>query len=262
MSELNVNNLFQNAEDEGLLSSQSMQILGVLDPGEQIREALGVSVADDVQASEAILFTMLIDDSGSIDSRGNTPILIVGYNELIQALRDSKQGNNIFVHTRYLNGHVLHPYTLLENAILLNEKNYHPDGGTPLYDQTVVIYGTVVAKIQEFRDNNIPLRTITVLLTDGYDEHSRKANEAMCASLADDLLSSERNIIAGMGIKDGRTNFRKVFEDMGIPEQWILTPQNSHSEIRKAFRLLSQTAVRATQGAKSFTQTALGGFGN
>lgn len=264
MTQINVNNLFQNAEEEGLLSPQSMQVLGALDPGEQIREALGVNVADDVQAREVVLVTIMIDDSASIATRRNTRAVIEGYNLLLQSLLDSKQGNNIFIHTCYLNGQVLYPYTLIQNAVVLDEQNYRPDGGTPLYDQTVVIFGTVIAKIQECVDNNIPARTITLLVTDGFDEHSRKANPAMCAAVATDLLATERNIVAAMGIDDGKTNFRQIFQSMGILDQWILTPQSTPSEIRKAFRMVSRTAtaVQATQGAKSFTQTALGGFGN
>ena len=43
---------------------------------------------------------------------------------------------------------------------------------------------------------------------------------------------------------------------MGIPDRWILTPGNSASEIRRAFAVFSQSAVRASQGVQ------LGGFSN
>jgi len=49
---------------------------------------------------------------------------------------------------------------------------------------------------------------------------------------------------------------------MGIRDEWILTPGNSEAEIRKAFRVFSQSAVRASQGAGSFSQSGLGGFGS
>ena len=38
---------------------------------------------------------------------------------------------------------------------------------------------------------------------------------------------------------------------------WILTPGNSASEIRRAFAVFSQSAIRTSQGAMQ-----LGGFGN
>jgi hypothetical protein len=46
---------------------------------------------------------------------------------------------------------------------------------------------------------------------------------------------------------------------MGIPDRWIMTPGSSASEIRRAFQVFSQSAVRLGAGAGLAT---LGGFGN
>jgi hypothetical protein len=70
------------------------------------------------------------------------------------------------------------------------------------------------------------------------------------------MLAQENHIVAAMGISDGQTDFKAVFRAMGIPDKWILTPGNSASEIRRAFAVFSQSAVRASQGAQ------LGGFSN
>jgi hypothetical protein len=71
--------------------------------------------------------------------------------------------------------------------------------------------------------------------------------------------------VAGMGISDGSTDFARVFREMGIPDQWVLTPRNDPKEIRRAFQLFSQSAIRASGGV-GFSQTAqtgvsMGGFG-
>jgi hypothetical protein len=81
------------------------------------------------------------------------------------------------------------------------------------------------------------------------------------AALVDDMLRSENHIVAAMGIDDGDTDFHKVFAAMGIPREWILTPGNTSSEVRKAFQVFSQSAVRASQ-TTAFSKTALGGFVN
>jgi len=52
-----------------------------------------------------------------------------------------------------------------------------------------------------------------------------------------------------------------VFREMGIEDQWILTPGNDGSQIRRAFQVFSQSAVRASQSAAHFGQAVLGGFG-
>ncbi|HBI34256.1 MAG TPA: hypothetical protein DEA43_02140 [Candidatus Moranbacteria bacterium] len=291
MSQTALNALFQNAAADGGLSPAAMQALNVNDIGAQIQAGLGVSV-DDVLASEVVIVTMMPDDSGSIRFAGNTQFVRDGHNAVIDALKDSKQKNGILMHTRYLNGNVLFPYVNIDQAVRMDSSNYNPNLGTPLFDQTLVLLGTVLAKTQEFADNGMHCRSVTCLVTDGDDEHSTRADARMVRTVVSDMLQTENHIIAGLGIDDApeecrscgcktlreteltvntcpkcgagfrRTNFEKVFLEMGLLKEWILTPKNTPSDIRKAFQMFSQSAVRASQGAASFSQTAVGGFGN
>lgn len=258
---IDLNQIFNGAVETGNLSADALQTLNVNDIGAQIQAGLGVSV-DDVTTSEVTLVTQLIDDSGSIRFAGNAGAVRNGHNVVIESLKDSKQANSILAHCRYLNGAVLYPYALIKQAPLMTNANYDPNGGTPLYDETAVTLATVLAKVQEFDDNNVPVRAITLIITDGADAGSYRHAAKSIRPLVQDLLKSEMHIVAGMGISDGSTDFRKVFADMGIPDEWILTPGNSEKEIRAAFHLFSQSAVRASQGGASFTQSALGGFGS
>ena len=95
----------------------------------------------------------------------------------------------------------------------------------------------------------------------GADEHSRRATAQTVAMLVRDMRQAETHIVAAMGIDDGSTDFRRVFREMGIEDQWILTPGNDASQIRRAFQVFSQSAVRASQSAAHFGQAVLGGFG-
>jgi len=257
----NVNDLFKNANEDGTITNEAMNALIVVDIGNEIQAALGVNV-DDVQASEVVLLTMMPDDSGSIRFGGNTQAVCDGHNLVVEALEASKQQDNILAHTRYLNGKILFPYIQLNQAVKMSSQNYNPNQGTPLYDQTVMLLGTVLAKTQEFAENGVPVRTVTLIITDGDDIHSTKANAKMVKTIVDDMLRTEQHIIAAMGIDDGGTDFRRVFREMGIRDEWILTPGNTQTEIRKAFQVFSQSAIRASQSAVNFSQTALGGFGN
>ncbi|KKI99434.1 hypothetical protein [Prochlorothrix hollandica] len=254
-----LNTLFQSAQAEGLLSSASFQALNVIDIGAQIQAGLGIAV-DDVTASEVVLVTLMPDDSGSIRFSGNSALVSAGHNTVLDALSTCNQRDSILCHTRYLNGHVLSPYCPVTQAVRMDSSNYNPNQGTPLYDQTVVLLGTVLAKAQEFADNGVPVRTVTLIITDGGDEHSHRSSAKTVASLVSDMLKAETHIIAAMGIDDGSTNFRQVFQAMGIRDEWILTPGNGQKEIRQAFQVFSQSAVRLSQSA-SFSQPGLGGFG-
>lgn len=247
--------LLQDARDEGLVSGQSLQSLQLVDVGAAIQAGLGVNVAD-VAASEVVLVAQEIDDSSSIRFGSNAQLMRDGHNLVIDALLGSKQTDGVLLHTRYLNGQVLNPYRPLDQADRMTQQNYNPSGGTPLYDQTVAFLGTVLAKIQEFADNGVPARSISLIASDGADTASRRATAADVRSLVEDLLRQEHTV-AAMGVDDGYTDFRRVFGEMGIPNEWILTPNNTQSEIRRAWALFSQSAVR-----KSQTAGPLGGFGN
>jgi hypothetical protein len=121
----------------------------------------------------------------------------------------------------------------------------------------VVLLGTVLAKSQELHDAGVPVRTVTLLISDGADAGSRRARPADVRALVEDLRRAEGHIVAAMGISDGSTDFRQVFREMGIEDRWILTPGSTASEIRRAFQVFSQSAIRAGQGA-----AVLGGFTN
>ena len=252
--------LIQRARDEGDLSAQSFDaIMLAADIGAQIQAGLGVS-PDDVPAAEVTLVTMMPDDSGSIASAGNEAAVRAGHNEVLGSLERSAQADGILVHTRYLNGQVLFPYRPLDAAPRMTAQNYRAVHGTPLYDQTVVLLGTVLAKSKELEASGIPVRTVTLIVTDGADVHSSQQTAASVRALVEDMRRTENHVVAAMGIDDGQTDFRRVFHEMGIPDEWILTLRSSASEIRNAFRVFSQSAVRVSQTA-AFSASAFGGFG-
>ena len=252
-----IKKLLDDAHGTGALSAKSLATLDVVDVGAQIQAGLGCTI-DDVTASEVVLLTMMPDDSQSIDAANNTDAVRDGHNFVLDALRGSKQAGEVLAHTRFLNGHVLCPYTALDHAVKLTRQNYNPSLATPLYDQTAILLGTVVAKTQELQQAGIAVRTVTLIITDGADYGSARCKPADVAALVADMLAQENHIVAAMGISDGSTDFRAVFRSMGIPDRWVLTPGNSATEIRRAFAVFSQSAVRASQGAA----VQLGGFSN
>jgi len=168
--------LFRAAHAEGELSDAALQALEVPDLGARIQAGLGVN-PDDVPASEVLLVTMMPDDSGSIRFAGNAQAVREGHNLVLDALAASKQKDSVLVHTRYLNGTVLFPYCGLSGAVRMDSRNYDPSSGTPLYDQSVVLLGTVLAKSREFALAGVPTRTVTLIITDGADEGSTRSKD-------------------------------------------------------------------------------------
>ncbi len=259
-----IQDLFSSAQEEGTLSQEAASALAIPNIGQMIQDGLGISVAD-VDATEVVLVTNVTDDSGSIRFSGNTDTLIDGVNLILDSLAGSKQKADILYSCRFLNKGIFCPFVSLEEAVAnyrLNRNNFQGMGGTPLFDQAAISLGTVLAKTQEFSNNGVPARSVTLLVTDGDDTTSQNYPRARDVEpIIKDMLRQETHIIAAMGIDDGRTDFKQIFSEMGIPENWILTPGNSQSEIRQSFQVFSQSAVQASQTAASFSKTALGGFG-
>ncbi len=267
-SQTNLNDLLGGAGlDDG--ATNGLQ-LTIDDLGADIMAGLGDVSVDDIGASEALLVTLLLDNSGSIRfAHGNSDAVRTGHNSMLDALAASKQSAAVLVSCRYLepeastgNSTVLYPYRTLSGAVRLDNSNYNPNGGTPLYDQIAVTLASVAAKMAEFEDGGVAARAVTVIVTDGADMHSRTHRAHSVRPIVEGLLRTEAHIVACMGIDDGQTNFTRVFTEIGIPPEWILTPGSSPSEIRKAFAVVSQSAVRASQAAgATFSSVALGGFG-
>lgn len=255
--------LLQSLVDGGTLSPAAFQALNAGNVSAQLQNVLGVP-AIDVEATEIVLVTLMPDDSSSIRSEGNTQLVRDGHNQVVDALLGSKQADSVMFCTRYLNGEVINPYRLVSGAVKLDAANYDPRLGTPLYDQTMVLLAGVLAKLREFQDSGCDGRTVTFIITDGADQHSRTSTAADVAKVVRDMLRTEQHIIGAIGIDDhGQTDFKRVFQEMGIPDEWILTPKSTPSDIRRAFAVASKSAVRASQaGGTSFSQVALGGFGN
>lgn len=268
---VDVNALLQAAQDDDILSPQSMMAFNVGDIGMKIKAGLGVAV-DDVEASSVLLLNFLIDDSGSIacatDAQGrrvdNSPEIRKGVNLVLDALLDSKAVDEVMVTIRYLSGKLIDSYVYLKTANKLDTGNYQANfGSTPLYQETAVVLGTAVAKTQDFSDSGVPCRSVTLIVTDGADNCSRGQTAASVAAVISDMLRTEQHIVMFMGIDDGGyTDFRQVARNMGIPDKWVLTPSSDPADIRRNFVVVSQSTQRVSQaGPGGMSQAAGAGFG-
>ena len=268
--------LLETTERAGVLSEASMQALRKVDAR---KFSLG-SPVNQYQADYVLLVGTLIDDSGSLniavekdpkterlvsrpasfdDPKSNAEAVRIGHNAVIQALLESETPSAIWFHTRYLNGDQLNPWSPLAGLTRMNRHNYRPERGTPLYDETVVMLGSAIAKLQEFRNNWVEVHTATLIVTDGDDTESRLQTPSSVKSVVTDMYKMGIHIIAAMGIDDGKTDFRKVFIEMGIKESLILTPGSTPEEIRKAFGLFGKMASQAVD-PQQFTKMLTDGF--
>jgi hypothetical protein len=261
----NIQSLFQSAQDDGVITTSSAQVLNVKDIGKQIVAGMGINVGQAIDngtlgSSAYTIVSLLLDDTGSV--AGNAQEVVNGHNDTIDAMMDSKQRDSVIFHSRALSGQIYTPYVDLINAPKLVLGVYDPSlGHTPLYDQAKIMLGAVIAKAQEFADEGISCRTITLIVTDGDDNSSRNTVPSQLATVVKDMRRQERHIVCGMGINSGYVDFRKIFRSMGLEDQWILTPKNTKHELRQAFNMFSQSAVSVSQAA-NLSQVSQTGFGS
>lgn len=261
MSQSNIT-LIQNAHDDGDLTQGSLSALtNIGDIGNVLQQGMGMQVQD-LQASEVVIVTFLVDDSQSIRQAHNEQPMRDGINNCIESLIQSKQQDNIIVRVVYLNGNQLTAYTPLTNVPKMDTSNYRADGCTPLYDESVKTLATVIAKTKDFENNGIQVRTITAICTDGQDYGSRVSDADDVSTIVTDMIGTEKHIVAGIGFNNGSTDFNHIFASMGIPSNWVLTSGASAADIRKAFQVFSRSAASASKSAANFAQTNMGGFGS
>ncbi|MCK5796967.1 MAG: VWA domain-containing protein [Deltaproteobacteria bacterium] len=240
--------LFSQAVDSGTLSTQTSTLL-TGDLGQVvIAGAAGVD-AETIVSSDVTLITLLIDASSSIGYRRLEKAVRDGYGLLLDALGESRERDSVLV-ALWLFNHtqkVVHSYVPIIDATRLDGRTYRTSGATCLYDTWCDALLANVAYAEKLRATGTPCRSVVVVLTDGEDTSSTRDAKA-CQALSRDLLASEQFVLAFVGVGD-EADFRQVARAMGVPEGSIEVQRDATPHaLRQAFQLVSQSAIRASQG--------------
>lgn len=243
----NLQSLLTSATTAGTLSPATSQLVTGNLGAVVIAGAAGKD-AEDIVASDVTLVTLLVDASSSIHDRGLEDAVRDGQNVLVDALGDTKERDSILMAlwTFASDLRVVHSYVGLEDVTRLDKKNYAGLGSTRLYDTWCDALTANVAYAQQLRSSGTPCKSVVVVITDGEDCGSKR-RAADCARISRDLLASEQFTLAFVGIGSG--DFRTIARDMGVPDGCIaVQAQATPSAIRQVFRMVSQSAIRASQG--------------
>ncbi len=242
----------------GALSQQSADALhGTHRTALEISRGLG----EPSSAGELLLATLLVDDSPSIAP--NVVEVRLGHNNMLEALRTVDTTAEIRVLTRAFNRGVLSPYRAITQALELDRSNFsgsHLSDWTPLYLQSLLTLGTVVAKAQEEEDRGASVRTFTLIITDGVDNNSGTITASDVRAVVTDMLEFATNhIVAGMGIGERPgVSFGQIFRSMGIPERWIFTAGTDVEELREKFNEIVTKLELAASSEAGFAQLVAG----
>ncbi|OGI16597.1 MAG: hypothetical protein A3J63_01985 [Candidatus Moranbacteria bacterium RIFCSPHIGHO2_02_FULL_40_12b] len=247
-----VKNILQDAAEDGVISQKALQVIDINDT---VLAGIDGTDIDDIQATDVTLLTLVVDDTGSLAHLIDS--VIEGQNQLLEAIRNSKQKDNILLALWKFDADskLVHSYVPVGQATKLDRRNYRASGSsTALNDAWMNAMASNIAYAQMLRSSGTPVKNIAVVITDGQDNDSRRYRAADCAKVNKDLLKSEQFILAFVGMGQtaaDETQFRLIAEEMGFPDGAILTVDSTPSEIRKIFNMISQSAIRASQKAVS-----------
>jgi hypothetical protein len=247
-SKNDVAQLFANAAQAGTISEETQSLLsGNLD-AVVIAGAAGMNV-ENVAASDVTLVTLLIDASTSIHTAGLEQAIRDGQNALLDAFGNSREKDAILVALWTFSDElrVVHSYVPVDDATRLDASNYAGLGGTHLYDTWCDALAANVAYAQRLRDSGTPCKSIVVVITDGADYGSRRRAKD-CARISRELLASEQFVLAFVGV-GAESDFRPIAQKMGVPDGSIAVQKDATpSALRAVFRMVSQSAIRASRG--------------
>lgn len=244
----NLSNLFQTAVTQGTITPQTSSLLTGHLGSVVIAGAAGAAM-ENITATDVTLITVLIDASSSIGTSNLEQAVRDGQNMLLDAFAGSKERDSVMMALWSFNQtqNVYHSYVPIPDAVRLTAQNYQSGGSTALYDTWCDALAANVAYATQLRATGTPCRSIVVVITDGADYGSQR-RASHCAQISKDLLASEQFVLAFVGVGSD-TDFRGVAKKMGIPDGCVLVASAATpTELRRAFQMVSQSAIRASQG--------------
>ena len=236
--------LLQQAASLSLFPQQTISAISNYrggDPWDDIGD-LGAS-PEVIQKTECYLLLVVLDDSGSMQgAEGET---VAAFNEFLNDYKQAKASeqisSDVLIGVAALNRGIIYPYTRIEDARALTNGEFYAEGGTPLYDVTLKAHGLQIAKTTELSLYGISVKTVTLLITDGYDEHSRAPVSEVKKVV--ESVQEDRNHIVG-GIYRGRAR-EDTFSAMGLPTKWILNGGDGGRDLLNAFSRFSRASRSA-----------------
>lgn len=205
-----------------------------------------------------LLFAMVIDDSDSIREFGNDLFVRKGQNALLDKVNGAP--GRVLITTHFFTDGQLHDFCQPSDAVRLNEDNYDPSHGTPLYKAADRVLDLMERTVLEYLTRGFEAAGVTGIFTDGEDNASGDVTVEHVHTRVTRMFGSGRHIVAGYGVSNRRISFNEVFANMGIPADWRRTLHGGAAGVEEAFHATSDTVFEASRSFNDFTRTSTTGF--
>jgi hypothetical protein len=241
-----ITDLFGKAVNDNEISQDTADIMIDSLNDTNILGCTGVD-AGELDADIVTLVSLILDTSYSM--KHNEAIVRESYDELIiKAMRDSKQADSMLVSARTFSDKetVLYGFKKVADIGKIGSQ-YTADGNaTILYEATVNAITAIRAYAKNLNDQGVQAKCIVAVFSDGANNWGKYMQPDQVKKLADDCIKAEMFYLVYVGFKqDVRDNLEAIGKSMGFPN--ILTASSNPSEVRNAFGLVSQSAIRKSQ---------------
>jgi uncharacterized protein YegL len=238
-------NLFSSAADDGEISRKASSVMINSLDGTNIMGYIGTDV-DELETDDVTVVSLILDASFSMKPHENA--VREGYNNLIEALKNSKQAGSMLISARTFasSQKILYGFKKVEEVDKIGRHYVAEGNSTALYDTLVDGMTGIRAYVKNLNDNGIRTKCIVCVFSDGEDNDSHKFKAKDVAILSEDFLTSEMFYLVYVGYKQEETDdLDAIAQKVGFPN--ILTTSATESEIRKTMNLVSRSIIRTSQ---------------
>ncbi|KKQ91911.1 MAG: hypothetical protein UU16_C0015G0007 [Candidatus Woesebacteria bacterium GW2011_GWA2_40_7] len=224
------------------LSQAAQNILVKNLSAKNVAGAAGPDVNDLNVADEVTLALVILDESGSMDD--DQAQVVREYDDNIDAIRGSKQADQILLTLWAFNtrSRLIHSYLTMDLVEKLTD--YHPDGGTALYDAILDGLTGLVDYENTLKQQGMRVKLNVAVLTDG-DDNSSHASAQDVKTVVEEIRRKRENATFTLIALGNDVDETVLANSMGFPDpkQFDKTPAGR----RRAFGTWSSSVIKTSQ---------------
>ena len=208
-----------------------------------------------LEATEYTLVVLSVDTSASVEEfAGEMEKAIAA---IVEAAKNSARGENILLRITEFNGY--NGVNELQGFAPLQEvevPELRPQGMTPLYDGIQDAIVATANYAEDLAEADYLVNAILVVITDGWENASRKARRAdikkKLAELRNDeeVLESARVILIGVNADEAEDELKELARVLGL-DQFVALPDASEETLGKLAGFVSASVVAQSQALGS-----------
>lgn len=208
---------------------------------------------DDLGATEYTLVTIVVDVSASVYEFADE--LKTTVQAILKSCTKSPRADNLLVRLTSFNSQLREEFGFraLQDIDSNNLKDFQPDGFTALFDASLEALEATEQYGQILYDQDFDTNGAVYVITDGWDNHSRKANansvaKQLCQIRSDEKLESIFSVLIGINTSEDQVGKSlDQFAKQAKFDQYVDVGDASAGNLAKLAGFVSQSITSQSQ---------------